>query len=61
MRACARPIRTEPLLLADRHGIQTLPLGVVEDVADVTQKIRTEEQTILFLFRSKDFTLEALR
>jgi len=49
------------LLHGDVHGIQTVPLEIADKVADVAQRIRSEEQHILSLCRSKDFTLEKLR
>lgn len=49
------------LLHGDLHGIQTVPLEIADKVADVAHKIRNEEQKILSLCRSKDFTLDALR
>jgi 4-hydroxy-4-methyl-2-oxoglutarate aldolase len=56
-------IKIEPgdLLHGDMHGVLTVPLEVASQVADAAEKIARNEQTIVTLCRSGEFTLDKLR
>jgi regulator of RNase E activity RraA len=54
-------VRPGDLLHGDRHGVQTVPLEIAENVAVVAQRMMEEEREIIELCRSDRFSLDALR
>lgn len=54
-------VRPGDLIHGDRHGAQTVPLEIAQDVPDVAQEIRHRRQHLIGLRRSTDFSLEKLR
>ena len=54
-------VRPGDLLHGDRHGIQTVPLEIAQNIPGVAQKMIEEEREIIELCRADDFTLEKLR
>ena len=54
-------VRPGDLMHGDRHGVQTVPLGIAEKIPAVVERIREEESGILELCRSREFTLEKLQ
>jgi len=55
------PVRPGDLLHGDRHGVQTVPLEIAQNIPDVAQKMIEEEREIVQLCQSDGFTLEKLR
>ncbi len=49
------------LLHGDMHGVQSIPLDVAARVPAVAAKIAAQEQALIALCRSPDFSLEKLR
>ena len=54
-------VRPGDLLHGDRHGIQTIPLGIADKVSAVAQEMAEEELEIIERCDSPDFTVEKLR
>ena len=55
------PVRPGDLLHGDRHGVQTVPLEIAQNIPGVAQKMIEEEREIVQLCQSDGFTLEKLR
>jgi 4-hydroxy-4-methyl-2-oxoglutarate aldolase len=53
-------VRPGDLLHGDRHGVQTVPLEIAQNIPDVAQKMVEEEREIIELCQSDGFTLEKL-
>jgi len=49
------------LIHGDRHGVQTIPLEIADKIPAVAQEMTAQEEEIIRLCRSPDFTLEKLR
>jgi regulator of RNase E activity RraA len=49
------------LIHGDRHGAQTVPLEIADKIPAVAQEMMAQEEEIIRLARSPEFTLEALR
>jgi len=49
------------LLHGDRHGVQTVPIEIVEKIPAVAQRMWGEEREIIELCQSSSFTMEKLR
>ena len=54
-------IRPGELLYGDVHGVQSIPLEIAARIPDVAMDIATEEETLISLSRSPDFSLEKLQ
>jgi len=54
-------VRPGDLLHGDRHGVQTVPLEIAQNIPGVAQKMIEEEREIIALCQSDGFTLEKLR
>jgi 4-hydroxy-4-methyl-2-oxoglutarate aldolase len=54
-------VRPGDLIHGDLHGVQTVPFEIADKVPAVAQEMIEQEQGIIRLCRSKDFTLEGLR
>jgi 4-hydroxy-4-methyl-2-oxoglutarate aldolase len=54
-------VRPGDLLHGDRHGIQTVPIGIAQKIPAVAQRMNGEERVIVELCQSSAFTLEKLR
>ena len=54
-------IRPGDLLHGDRHGVQTIPLEVANNVPAVAQEILHRRQHLIGLCRASDFSLDKLR
>ena len=54
-------IQSGDLLHGDIHGVQSIPLDIAAQIPAVAAKIVAEEQAIISLCRSPDFSLEKLR
>lgn len=54
-------IKSGDLLHGDLHGVQCVPIDVVPKLPQVTAKIIQQEQAIVALCRSSEFSLEKLR
>lgn len=54
-------VRPGDLLHGDRHGVQTVPIEIAENVPVVAQRMIDEEREIIELCQSDRFTLDALR
>jgi regulator of RNase E activity RraA len=48
------------LLFADVHGVVSIPLSIVERIPGVAAEIRAQEQSIVGLCQSPDFSLPKL-
>ena len=53
-------IRPGDLLQADRHGIQSIPKSIVREIPRVAAELKTDEQRLIALCQSPEFTLEKL-
>jgi 4-hydroxy-4-methyl-2-oxoglutarate aldolase len=49
------------LLHGDLHGVQTVPMEIAAKIPAVAQEMIEQEQKLIALCRSKDFTIERLR
>jgi 4-hydroxy-4-methyl-2-oxoglutarate aldolase len=49
------------LLFGDRHGLQTVPLDLVERLPAVAANLKAREQTVIRFCQSPEFSLEKLR
>jgi 4-hydroxy-4-methyl-2-oxoglutarate aldolase len=49
------------LLHGDFHGVQTVPMEIAARIPDVAQEMIEQEQKVIALCRSKNFTIERLR
>jgi len=54
-------IRSGDLLHGDLHGVQTIPLDIAPQIPAVAARISAEEQALIALCRSPEFTLQKLR
>jgi 4-hydroxy-4-methyl-2-oxoglutarate aldolase len=54
-------VRPGELLHGDRHGVQTIPLEIAQNIPGVARKMIEDEQEIIALCQSARFTLEQLR
>ncbi len=54
-------IRPGELLHGDVHGVQSIPLDIAALIPDVAMHIASEEETLISLSRSPDFSLERLQ
>jgi regulator of RNase E activity RraA len=54
-------VRPGDLLHGDRHGVQTVPIEIVQKIPAVAKRMNGEEQEIIELCQSAAFTLEKLR
>jgi 4-hydroxy-4-methyl-2-oxoglutarate aldolase len=54
-------VRPGDLLHGDRHGVQTVPLEIAQEIPGVAQTMIEEERTIIDSCQAGGFTLERLR
>ena len=54
-------IQSSNLLHGDLHGVQSVPLDIADRIPAIAAKITTEEQALIALCRSPDFSLDKLR
>jgi regulator of RNase E activity RraA len=54
-------IQSGDLLHGDVHGVQSIPLDIAPRIPEVAAKINAQEQAIIALCRSPQFSLEKLR
>lgn len=54
-------IRSGDLLHGDLHGVQTVPLEIAPRIPQAAAKIAAEEQALIALCRSPEFSLQKLR
>lgn len=54
-------IHSGDLLHGDLHGVQSVPVQLARELPAAAAKITTEEQALIALCRSADFSIEALR
>ncbi|HEY2083716.1 MAG TPA: RraA family protein [Verrucomicrobiae bacterium] len=54
-------IRSGDLLHGDLHGVQNVPLDIAPRIPEVAARISAEEQALIALCRSPEFSLEKLR
>jgi 4-hydroxy-4-methyl-2-oxoglutarate aldolase len=54
-------IKPGDLIHGDRHGVQTIPLEIVEKIPAIALEILERRQHIVGLCRSADFSLDELR
>jgi 4-hydroxy-4-methyl-2-oxoglutarate aldolase len=54
-------VRPGELLHGDRHGVQTIPLEIAQEIPAAAKRMSGEEREIIELCRSGAFTLEKLR
>jgi len=54
-------IQSGDLLHGDLHGVQSIPLDIASQVPAVAARINTEEQALIALCRSPEFSLDKLR
>jgi 4-hydroxy-4-methyl-2-oxoglutarate aldolase len=54
-------VRPGDLLHGDRHGVQTVPLKIAQNIPGVAQKMIEEEREIIELCQADGFTLDKLR
>jgi 4-hydroxy-4-methyl-2-oxoglutarate aldolase len=55
------PVASGALLLADRHGVISIPEAIAAGVPSVVADMRARERRIIELCRAPDFSLERLR
>jgi 4-hydroxy-4-methyl-2-oxoglutarate aldolase len=54
-------IRSGDLLHGDLHGVQTIPLDIAPQIPAAAARISAEEQALIALCRSPEFSLQKLR
>jgi regulator of RNase E activity RraA len=54
-------IRSGDLLHGDLHGVQSIPLDIAPRIPEAAAKITAEEQALIALCRSPEFSLQKLR
>jgi 4-hydroxy-4-methyl-2-oxoglutarate aldolase len=54
-------IQSGDLLHGDRHGVQSIPEDIATQIPPVAMKIAAEEQALIKLCQSPDFSIEKLR
>jgi len=54
-------VRPGDLLHGDRHGVQTVPLEIAQEIPAVAARMKREEQELIEMCQSRSFTLEKLR
>jgi len=54
-------IRSGDLLHGDLHGVQSVPLDIAGRIPAVAARIQAQEQALIALCQSRDFSVEALR
>ena len=54
-------IRSGDLLHGDLHGVQSIPLDIAPQIPTVAARISAEEQAVIALCRSPEFSLQKLR
>jgi regulator of RNase E activity RraA len=54
-------IQSGELLHGDLHGVQSVPLDIAGQIPALAEKIMAEEQALIALCRSSDFSIEKLR
>ena len=54
-------VRSGDVLHGDRNGVQTVPLEIAPKVSAVAHRMKDEEQEIIRLSQSSDFSVEKLR
>jgi len=54
-------IRSGDLLHGDLHGVQTIPLDIAPQIPPVAARIAAEEQALIALCRSPEFSIQKLR
>jgi 4-hydroxy-4-methyl-2-oxoglutarate aldolase len=53
-------VRSGEVLHGDRHGLQTVPMQIAADIPAVAKRMKEEEQEIIRMAQSSDFSLEKL-
>jgi regulator of RNase E activity RraA len=54
-------VRSGEILHGDRHGVQTVPSQIAPKIPEVAKRMKDEEQEIIRLSQSGDFSVEKLR
>jgi 4-hydroxy-4-methyl-2-oxoglutarate aldolase len=54
-------VRSGDVLHGDRHGVQTVPFQIAPNIPAVAKRMKDEEQEIIRLSQSGDFSVEKLR
>ena len=54
-------VRSGDVLHGDRHGVQTVPFQIAPGIPAVAKRMKDEEQEIIRLSQSSDFSVEKLR
>lgn len=54
-------IQSGNLLHGDLHGVQAIPLDIADRIPSIAARITAEEQALIALCRSRDFSLDKLR
>ena len=54
-------VRPGDLLHGDLHGVQTIPIEIAGKIPAMAQEMIDEEQKLIALCRSKNFTIENFR
>ena len=54
-------VKSGDLLHADLHGVQSIPTELINKIPAVAAEIIAEEQELISLCQSKDFSVEKLR
>jgi 4-hydroxy-4-methyl-2-oxoglutarate aldolase len=55
------PVRSGDLLHGDRHGVQSVPPEVVDQIPAMAAQLAARDQAVIALCRSAGFSLEKLR
>jgi 4-hydroxy-4-methyl-2-oxoglutarate aldolase len=59
-RVAGMDVRSGDVLHGDRHGVQTVPFEIAPKIPNVVRRMKDEEQEIIRLSKSNDFSLEKL-
>jgi len=54
-------VRTGDLLFGDEHGVQTVPMPLVDALPGVVADMKLKEQAVIQFCRSRDFSIDGLR
>jgi regulator of RNase E activity RraA len=55
------PVASGDLLFGDRHGVQSVPLDLVESLPAVAANLRARDQAVIRLCQSQEFAIDKLR
>jgi len=54
-------VESGDLLFGDVHGVQSIPVGVLDRLADVAEEMVAKDRTVIRLCESPDFSIDKLR